>query len=217
MKFESLWNGYKFPSCETCKKDCQGHLDYGNLCSNLNYLKDYAEVNYEKNKESFNSLKRLTTNNKLNIFSFGCGLGFDYIGANEIFGNNFNYYGIDEGDWVIKKTNAYKNFTPKLPKTISYDNGMFLLNITKENPVICFFNSLFTISNNSNLKEDLVKALENKNNFYIICDYTINNNYHMPKEEMDFLKSLRRKLNSFHYNSFEILDGKGIILSGKRK
>ena len=108
MKFESLWNGYKFPSCETCKKDCQGHLDYGNLCSNLNYLKDYAEVNYEKNKKSFNSLKRLTTNNKLNIFSFGCGLGFDYIGANEIFGDNFNYYGIDEGDWVIKKTNAYK-------------------------------------------------------------------------------------------------------------
>ena len=28
---------------------------------------------------------------------------------------------------------------------------------------------------------------------------------------MDFLKSLRRKLNSFNYNSFEILDGKGII------
>lgn len=84
------------------------------------------------------------------------------------------------------------------------------------NPVICFFNSLFTISNNSNLKEDLVKALENKNNFYIIYDYTINNNYHMPKEEMDFLKSLRRKLNSFHYNSFEILDGKGIIMSGRK-
>ena len=39
----------------------------------------------------------------------------------------------------------------------------------------------------------------------------------MPKEEMDFLKSLRRKLNSFSYNSFEILDGKGIIISGKRK
>ena len=97
-----------------------------------------------KNKESFNSLKRLTTNNKLNIFSFGCGLGLDYIGANEIFENNFNYYGIDEGDWAIKKTNAYKNFTPKLPKTISYDDGIFLLNVTKENPVICFFNSLFT-------------------------------------------------------------------------
>lgn len=48
MKFDSLWNGYKFPSCDTCKKDCQGHLDYGNLCSNLNYLKDYAEANYEK-------------------------------------------------------------------------------------------------------------------------------------------------------------------------
>ena len=80
------------------------------------YLKDYAEVNYEKNKESFNSLKRLTTNNKINIFSFGCGLGLDYIGANEIFGNNFNYYGIDEGDWVIKKTNAYK-------KRNYYDKG----------------------------------------------------------------------------------------------
>ena len=51
-----------------------------------------------------------------------------------------------QNDWVIKKTNAYKNFTPKLSKTISYDDGMFLLNVTKENPVICFFNSLFTIS-----------------------------------------------------------------------
>ena len=38
----------------------------------------------------------------------------------------------------------------------------------------------------------------------------------MPKEEMDFLKNLRRKLNSFHYNSFEILDGKGIIMSGRK-
>ena len=79
-----------------------------------------------------------------------------------------------------------------------------------------FFNSLFTISNNSNLKEDLVKALENKSNFYIICDYKINNNYHITKEEMDFLKNLRRKLNTFHYNSFEILDGKGIIMSGTK-
>ena len=76
--------------------------------------------------------------------------------------------------------------------------------------------SLFTISNNSNLKEALVKALEDKNNFYIICDYTINKNYHMPKEEMDFLKSLKRKLNSFNYNSFEILDEKGIIMSGRK-
>ena len=57
MKFESLWNGYKFPSCDTCKKDCQGLLDYGNLYSNLNYLKYYAEVNYQKKKRVLIRLK----------------------------------------------------------------------------------------------------------------------------------------------------------------
>ena len=38
----------------------------------------------------------------------------------------------------------------------------------------------------------------------------------MPKKEMDFLKSLRRKSNSFNYNSFEILDGKCIIMSRRK-
>ena len=52
MKIEELWEGYRFPKCENCKKDCAGHLDYNNLCSNLNYLKEYAQKNYDKNKES---------------------------------------------------------------------------------------------------------------------------------------------------------------------
>lgn len=28
MEIEKLWKGYKFPSCEQCKKDCAGRLDY---------------------------------------------------------------------------------------------------------------------------------------------------------------------------------------------
>ena len=55
--------------------------------SNLNCLKEYAEKNYEKNRESFSELKKITGDKKLNIFSFGCGLGLDYVGAKEIFGN----------------------------------------------------------------------------------------------------------------------------------
>lgn len=194
------------------QKKCQGHLAYENLCSNLNYLQEYAEKNYEKNKESFVELKKLTGSVKPNIFSFGCGLGLDYIGAKEIF-DVLNYYGIDECDWAIKKTNSYKNFEPKLPKTIKYEDGMFMLTATRKNAVICFFNSLFTISNNTNLKKDLINALENKRNFYLICDYTINNNYHIPSEEQEFITVLEKELRkTFKFKHFEILDGKGIII-----
>lgn len=83
MKIEKLWEGYRFPKCENCKKDCTGHLDYDNLCSNLNYLKEYAQRNYDKNKESFVELKKIVGNKNPTIFSFGCGLGLDYIGATE--------------------------------------------------------------------------------------------------------------------------------------
>lgn len=217
MKLNKLWIGYRFPSCENCKKDCKGHLDYNDLCSNLNYLKEYAEKNYQKNKESFVELKKILGTKVPNIFSFGCGLGLDYIGAKEIFGNNFKYYGIDECDWAIKKTDNYINFEPKLPKTSKYDDGIFFLNIIKENVILCFFNSLFTISNNSNLEEDLVKVLKNINNFYIVCDYTINSNFHMPKEEQDFLKRLKSKLKyDFNFKQFEILNGNGIIICGEK-
>ena len=68
MKIDKLWEGYKFPSCEKCKKDCAGHLDYDNLCSNLNYLKEYAEKNFEKNKESFIELLQ---NSRITIESKG--------------------------------------------------------------------------------------------------------------------------------------------------
>lgn len=217
MELKNLWRGYKFPICENCKKDCQGHLDYDNLCSNLNYLKEYAKKNYMKNKESFVELKKILGDKKPNIISFGCGLGLDYVGAKEVFGDNFNYYGIDGCDWAIKKTENYKNFTPKLPKTMKYDDGVFLLNILKENAVLCFFNSLFTISNNSNLDEELFKALQNMKNFYIVCDYTINSNYHMPSEEQDFLKKLKDKVRGqFKFKQYEILEGSGIIITGER-
>ena len=151
------------------------------------------------------------------IFSFGCGIALDYLCAVEVFGNDVKYYGIDECDWTIKETAAYKNFEPKLPKTIKFDSGRFLLNLDYENLVICFFNSLFTISNNTDLEEVLIEALENKHDFYIICNCTINNNYHMPKEEQDFIDNLTKALSKdFRFKSFEILDGKGIIVYGSK-
>ena len=86
-----------------------------------------------------------------------------------------------------------------------------------ENAVICFFNSLFTISNNSDLEDQLVEALRNKKNFYIICNYTINSNFHLPKEEKDFLNNLKNRVRgNFKIKCFEILDGKGIILQGSK-
>lgn len=77
MNIEKLWGGYKFPTCEKFKKDCAGHLDYDNLCSNLNYFKEYAEKNYKKNKGSFVELKKIIGNKASTIFSFSCGLGLD--------------------------------------------------------------------------------------------------------------------------------------------
>lgn len=218
MDIKKLWQGYRFPACGSCKKDCQGHLDYDNLCANLNYLKEYAEKNYAKNKESFDELKKIIGETKPNIFSFGCGLGLDYVGAKEIFGDNLNYYGIEECDWAIKNTDNYKNFEPRLPKTMMFNEGMFLLTATRENAVLCFFNSLFTISNNTeNLQKQLIEALQNKRNFYIVCDYTINSNYHMPKEEQDFINKLLTRLNwQFKFKRFEILGGDGIIICGER-
>ena len=217
MEIKKLQEGFKYPKCENCKKDCQGHLDYDNLCSNINYLKEYGEKNYKKNKESFIELKKIIGKIKPNIFSFGCGLGLDYVGAKEVF-DGLNYYGIEECDWSIKKTDNYKNFEFKLPKTFKFDDGMFMLTAIKDNAVLCFFNSLFTISNNTvDLKEQLISALQNKQNFYILCDYTINYNYHMPKEEQDFLKSLLRKFSdSFEFKCYEILDGRGIMIAGSK-
>lgn len=218
MEIRKLWQSYNFPKCENCQKDCQGRLDYNNLCSNLNYLNKYAESNYEKNKESFIELKKIIGEVAPNIFSFGCGLGLDYVGAVEVFGDNVKYYGIDECNWAIRETANYKNFQPKLPKTVKFAEGMFLLKMVQGSVVLCFFNSLFTIANNTDLENELVNALQGKNNFYLVCDYTINNNFHMPKEEVDFInKLIYRFKENFKFKRFEILDGKGIIVCANHK
>lgn len=59
MKLETLWKNYKIPNCEKCKKDCSGALNYDSLCSNLNYLRNYAENNYEKKQRKLYFFQRL--------------------------------------------------------------------------------------------------------------------------------------------------------------
>ncbi len=62
-----------------------------------------------------------------------------------------------------------------------------------------------------------MRALKNKDNFFLICDYTINNNYYMLKEEQAFLDNLIKNLkHNFRFKQFKILDGRGIIISGER-
>lgn len=213
MDINNLLKGYKFAKCESCKKECSGHLDYGNLCSNLNYLEEYGERNYLKNRNSFFELKKLMFNEMPTIFSFGCGLGLDYIGAKEVFGNNLKYYGIEECDWAITKTDNYKTFVPKLPQTISFEVGSFILSGIHNNTVLCFFNSLFTISENTDLSTVLFEVLQNREKFYILCDFTINSNYRMPTVERKFIENLMLKLKSkFSFNCLNILDGAGIIV-----
>ncbi|MBR2220595.1 MAG: hypothetical protein IJ975_00465 [Clostridia bacterium] len=217
MNIEKLWLGFKFPDCEECKQDCQGRLGYNNLCSNLNYLKKYGEKNYMKNKDSFIELKKILGAQTPTIFSFGCGLGLDYVAAQEVFGNDIKYYGIDENKWAIRETSNYKNFQPKLPNTIKFEVGNFLLTGRYENLVICFFNSLFTIAKHTELEQKLFKDLKNKTNFYIVCNYTINSTFHMQQEEQNFLNNLMQNLKQdFQFQTIDILEEKGIIISGKK-
>lgn len=217
MNIKKLWNGFRFPKCENCKNDCEGRLSYNNLCSNVNYLKEYGEKNYLKNKESLAELKNIVGAETPTIFSFGCGLGLDYIASQVIFGDNIKYFGIDEYDWAIKNTENYKNFEPSLPKTLKYKEGIMYLGIIQNPVALCFFNSLFTISCDEDLYNDLIRTLQNKKTFYIVCDYTINNTYHMPKVEHDFIKKLQIRLNGlFKFQKIDILDGRGIMVIGKK-
>lgn len=217
MEISKLWENYNFPECETCKKTCAGHLQYDNLCSNINYLKEYGKKNYIKNKKSFEELKKIMTEKHPTIFSFGCGIGLDFLGAKEVFEQPIKYYGIDECKWEISKTDAFKTFTPRLPDPIKFNIGSFLLNGKQNNLVLCFFNSLFIISENTNLDRLLFLALKNQEEFYFVCDFTINSNFHMPSTEQKFINSLIKNLKPyFKINRFDILDGKGIIVKGKK-
>ena len=220
MEIKKLLSGIKVGNCETCKNEnCNGKLNYDSLCSNVNYLKEYGEQNYEKNRETFKELKKIMGEQKPAIFSFGCGVGFDYIGATENFGSKVIYYPIDECRWAIMDTENYKNFEPKLPKRIiKFNDGIMLLSMTPNNAVLCFFNSLFTISQNTDLKNKLLLALKSKNNFYFVCDFTVNNNFHLPTVEQDFIYDLLKALKiKFTFKKFDILDGKGIIILGNKR
>jgi|GEM_PF-4154183 len=89
-------------------------------------------------------------------------------------------HAIDECEWPIIKTAAYKNFVPAMPKGNSkYDGGFFLMTATPDNVAICFFNSLNDIIANKNVKEDLIPILLMKKNFYIVCNFTRNRNHQL--------------------------------------
>jgi hypothetical protein len=217
---ETLWSGYRFNNCDNCNhEECKGRLDYNNLCSNLNYLKEYGVKNFEKNSKTFSELKKIMKDVVPVIFSFGAGIGLDYVGAVQNFGENVSYFLIDECEWAITKTDGYKNFEPQLPqRLLSFDDGINFLRVPTKNIAVCFFNSLFTISENTDLQNKLLSALYNKKNFYFVCNYTINSNFHLPSTEMDFIDKLVRKLKvKFNIKKFDIMDGKGIIIQGDKK
>ena len=147
MNIKSLWGNYKFPNCDKCKKDC-GKYEYDNLCSNLNYLKNYGQEYYDRMKESFIELSNII-DFKPSIYSFGCGCSLDYLAAKEVFENGFGYFNIDECEWEIKNTTAYKDLDNNMPKeNLTFDEGKGLLSLVVSNAVICFFNSLNDIMNN---------------------------------------------------------------------
>lgn len=210
----------KFPECETCKrKDCKGKLDYNDLCGNINYLRMYGKANYENNRETFLRLKKIMGDEKPAIFSFGCGLGLDYLGAEQAFGNSGYYYPIEECKWAIMDTNNYKGFEPPLPRSaISFEKGLALLARTQRNAVICFFHSLYTIARNTDLRNELLSALKFKENFYLVCNFTINSHFGPVMYEREFIDDLAKDLrDTFVLKKVDIIGGRGIIIQGKRK
>jgi len=101
---------------------------------------------------------------------------------------------------------------------MTFNEGITFLSITQNNAVICFFNSLFTIAGNADLKNKLLSALQFKNNFYFVCNFTVNNNFHFPTVEQDFIADLLKELkNKFVFKKIDILDGKGIIIVGNKR
>lgn len=63
LKVEKLWRGLTKKDCKACANgECEGRLNYDSLCSNIEYLKEYGEKNYEKNKETFEELKKVVGN-----------------------------------------------------------------------------------------------------------------------------------------------------------
>jgi hypothetical protein len=87
------------------------------------------------------------------------------------------------------------------------------------NAVVCFFNSLNDIINDKpNLQKILNMALSTKSNFYLVCNFTVTNNFTLAMTEQSFIEDLLKELKSkFTIKKFDILGGKGIIVSGERK
>jgi len=222
MEIKKLWQDLPIGDCDICENDkCKGHLDYDSICANVKYLNEYGEKNFEKNKGTFIELRKIMGDVMPTIFLFGCGLGLDYLGAENVFGNGVKYLPIEKCDWVIKKTPNYINFIPPLPQN-NYDleTGVELMKMCnpRDDLVLCFFNSLFMMSENTDLKRMLLDALKKKAKFYFVVNYTINSNFHMPNVEKKFLEGLIKGLKSkISFNRFEVLDGRGIIIKGKKK
>lgn len=218
MKIDQLWKSHKFHTCEECEKDC-GKYEYGNLCSNLNYLKSYGENYYVKMEESFSALSSVGIKKPI-VFSFGCGCCLDYVAAKEVFGEELSYINIDECEWAIKDTAAYKKMANNMPqRNIKFADGMVLLKVALERTVISFFNSLNDILDNQcDFDKKLVEALNYKRNFAIICNYTRGGNHTLAWNEECFLNDLCKDLKKqFTIKLIDILGGEGIIILGERK
>lgn len=218
MKIDRLWNNYKFRVCEECEKDC-GKYEYDNLCSNLNYLKSYGEGYYAKMKESFQELSSAGIKRPI-FFSFGCGCCLDYVAAKEVFENAFSYINVDECEWAIKNTAAYRKLAVNMPqRNFKFVEGMSLLKVSPERIVVCFFNSLNDILGNQiDFESKLIATLKYKGNFAIVCNYTRGGNHTLAWDEECFLNNCCKELKKqVSIKRVDILSGEGIIILGERK
>jgi hypothetical protein len=213
FEIEKLTKGIKVAPCESC-------FEYDNLDSNVNYLENYGQQYYDRMAASFAELKKITGNKRPHILSFGCGCCLDYIACKENFGDNFSYTPIDKCEWAIMQTEQYKNLTSGMPKkSLSFNDGIMLLQMIPDNAAICFFNSLNDILNDKpNSQTTLASVLSTKSNFYLVCNFTVTSNFTLAMTEQNFIDELLKELNTkFVFKKFDILGGKGILIQGQKK
>lgn len=203
-----------FPNCESCDRKRENCNIFKKFSVNIKNFKQFLENRRERTKEGYRVLKKMLGNKKPNIFSFGCGVGADYLGANEIFNNDFNYFGIDDSCHIFRETKAFKAID-FLPNIFSVNSGIFLLEEQSGFSVVCFFNSLSDMIKQNNQYEKIFSILTNKNEFIIIFEEVELKNSSVGFKFLEEFSYKNR--NEFEIEVVDFLVNEGIAIHFKRK
>ena len=199
-----------YPNCMTCIHKRKNCATFKKIAQNRENLKEFVFKRRGRAKECYAELKKILGESSPNLFSFGCGLGIDYMGARAVFRHDMNYFGIENSPPDLKGSKACVTLKPYLPLTLNSQAGLRILEVIKENCVICFFNSFLNVLG----WEDSVKIfglLEGKDEFHILIDDPQSLTSSSYGSRLMSLK-LTFVLIGFNVTSVPILDGTAEII-----